>query len=74
MSAPAPTSPPAPPPPSSAVGAALADLRANLRYVLPASLVVFLVAVPLSLGIAVASDAPLTAGLIAAAALRSGVA
>ena len=38
-----------------------------LRADLPASLVVFLVAVPLSLGIAVASDAPLTAGLIAAA-------
>ena len=39
----------------------------SLRYDLPASLVVFLVAVPLSLGIAVASEAPLTAGLIAAA-------
>lgn len=37
-----------------------------LRYDLPASLVVFLVALPLSLGIAVASDAPLLAGLIAA--------
>ncbi|MBB2911852.1 carbonic anhydrase [Streptosporangium becharense] len=36
-----------------------------LRYDLPASLVVFLVAVPLSLGIAVASGAPLAAGLIA---------
>ncbi|MGW5685252.1 bifunctional SulP family inorganic anion transporter/carbonic anhydrase [Nonomuraea sp. NPDC003754] len=33
---------------------------------MPASLVVFLVAVPLSLGIAVASDAPLAAGLTAA--------
>jgi carbonic anhydrase len=32
----------------------------------PASLVVFLVALPLSIGIAVASDAPVTAGLIAA--------
>ncbi|WP_328306663.1 bifunctional SulP family inorganic anion transporter/carbonic anhydrase [Actinomycetospora sp. NBC_00405] len=41
--------------------------REKLRADLPASLVVFLVAVPLSLGIAVASDAPLTAGLIAAA-------
>lgn len=41
--------------------------RKKLRADLPASLVVFLVAVPLSLGIAVASDAPLTAGLIAAA-------
>jgi carbonic anhydrase len=37
-----------------------------LRHDLPASLVVFLVAVPLSLGIAVASGAPLAAGLIAA--------
>lgn len=40
--------------------------RAILRYDLPASLVVFLVALPLSLGIAVASDAPALAGLIAA--------
>jgi carbonic anhydrase len=37
-----------------------------LRYDLPASLVVFLVALPLSLGIAIASGAPLMAGLIAA--------
>jgi carbonic anhydrase len=37
-----------------------------LRYDLPASLVVFLVALPLSLGIAIASDAPPLAGLIAA--------
>lgn len=37
-----------------------------LRYDLPASLVVFLVALPLSLGIAIASDAPALAGLIAA--------
>ncbi|MBV9649550.1 MAG: SulP family inorganic anion transporter, partial [Pseudonocardiales bacterium] len=41
-------------------------LRAVLRCDLPASLVVFLVAVPLSLGIAVASGAPVMAGLIAA--------
>ena len=40
--------------------------RPILRYDLPASLVVFLVALPLSLGIAVASDAPVLAGLIAA--------
>jgi carbonic anhydrase len=37
-----------------------------LRYDVPASLVVFLVALPLSLGIAIASDAPALAGLIAA--------
>ena len=41
-------------------------LRTILRYDVPASLVVFLVALPLSLGIAVASDAPPLAGLIAA--------
>lgn len=40
-------------------------LASVLRYDLPASLVVFLVALPLSLGIAVASGAPLAAGLIA---------
>lgn len=37
------------------------------RHDLPASIVVFLVALPLSLGIAIASDAPVAAGLIAAA-------
>ncbi|BDX32077.1 putative transmembrane carbonic anhydrase [Mycobacterium antarcticum] len=37
-----------------------------MRYDLPASLVVFLVALPLSLGIAIASGAPAMAGLIAA--------
>jgi len=41
-------------------------LRTVLRYDLPASLVVFLVALPLSLGIAVASNAPVLAGIIAA--------
>ena len=45
---------------SSAASSAL------LRYDLPASLVVFLVALPLSLGIAIASGAPPLAGLIAA--------
>lgn len=40
--------------------------RTILRYDLPASLVVFLVALPLSLGIAIASGAPVLAGLIAA--------
>ncbi|HVV08763.1 bifunctional SulP family inorganic anion transporter/carbonic anhydrase [Amycolatopsis sp.] len=38
----------------------------NLRQDVPASLVVFLVAVPLSLGIALASGAPIVAGLVAA--------
>ncbi|OLF14887.1 bifunctional SulP family inorganic anion transporter/carbonic anhydrase [Actinophytocola xanthii] len=37
-----------------------------LRHDLPASLVVFLVAVPLSIGIALASGAPVAAGLVAA--------
>jgi carbonic anhydrase len=37
-----------------------------LRHDLPASVVVFLIAIPLSLGIAAASGAPLFAGLIAA--------
>ncbi|MEU1204519.1 bifunctional SulP family inorganic anion transporter/carbonic anhydrase [Nocardia sp. NPDC005825] len=41
-------------------------LDSLLRHDLPASLVVFLVALPLSLGIAVASGAPIAAGLIAA--------
>ncbi|MGH8896146.1 MAG: SulP family inorganic anion transporter [Egibacteraceae bacterium] len=41
--------------------------RDVLRHDVPASLVVFLVAVPLALGIAVASGAPVMAGLIAAA-------
>ena len=40
-------------------------LAANLRHDLPASIVVFLVAVPLCLGIALASGAPLFAGIIA---------
>src|SRR6266568_1745782 len=37
-----------------------------VRHDLPSSIVVFLVALPLSLGIAVASGAPIAAGLIAA--------
>ncbi|GAA1309604.1 carbonic anhydrase [Planotetraspora silvatica] len=40
--------------------------RSVLQHDVPASLVVFLVAVPLSLGIAVASGAPIAAGLVAA--------
>ncbi|MEV4757189.1 bifunctional SulP family inorganic anion transporter/carbonic anhydrase [Micromonospora sp. NPDC049559] len=49
--------PPAPRPPR---------WRTVLRHDLPASFVVFLVAIPLSLGIAAASGAPLMAGIIAA--------
>ncbi len=41
-------------------------LRGIVRHDLPSSLVVFLVALPLSLGIAIASGAPVLAGLIAA--------
>src|SRR5687767_11003691 len=65
--------------PSEISTTAAADVRENtseaggrsviegiLRWDLPASLVVFLIAVPLSLGIAAASGAPLMAGLIAA--------
>lgn len=44
----------------------LSAFRNNLTHDLPASLVVFLVAVPLSLGIAFASGAPIVAGLVAA--------
>ncbi|MFF0488075.1 SulP family inorganic anion transporter [Nocardia sp. NPDC003482] len=53
-------------PPGS--GASLSDrLSSIMRHDFPASIVVFLVALPLSLGIAIASDAPIAAGLIAAA-------
>lgn len=44
----------------------LDQARSTLRYDLPSSLVVFLVALPLSLGIAIASNAPVLAGLVAA--------
>jgi carbonic anhydrase len=47
------------------IGDTLSSWLNTLRHDLPASLVVFLVAVPFSLGIAMASGAPLTAGLIA---------
>lgn len=40
----------------------------NLRYDLPAGLVVFLVALPLCLGVALASNAPLLSGLVAGVA------
>lgn len=42
------------------------SVLSTLRHDLPASVVVFLVAVPLSLGVALASGAPLASGLIAA--------
>ena len=42
-----------------------AGFFANLKYDLPASIVVFLVATPLCLGIALASGAPLFSGIIA---------
>jgi MFS superfamily sulfate permease-like transporter len=41
------------------------NFLSNLKYDLPASLVVFLVALPLCLGIALASGAPLFSGIIA---------
>ena len=41
------------------------DLFKDIRHDLPASIVVFFVAVPLCLGIALASGAPLFAGIIA---------
>lgn len=40
-------------------------LLSNLKYDIPASIIVFLVAVPLCLGIALASGAPLFSGIIA---------
>ncbi|WP_024805678.1 SulP family inorganic anion transporter [Nocardia sp. BMG51109] len=44
----------------------LPGLAEVLRHDLPASVVVFLVALPLSIGVAVATGAPVTAGLLAA--------
>jgi carbonic anhydrase len=44
----------------------LTQLGAVIRHDLPSSLVVFLIALPLSVGIAIASGAPVLAGLIAA--------
>ena len=43
----------------------LNSLLGNLKYDFPAGIAVFLIAIPLSLGIALASGAPLFAGLIA---------
>lgn len=68
-----PPSPPLSPPPAedptapSAAGSSTPSrLTSVLRHDFPASVVVFLVALPLSLGIAIASGAPAAAGLIAA--------
>ncbi|MBF4998704.1 bifunctional SulP family inorganic anion transporter/carbonic anhydrase [Nocardia sp. BSTN01] len=56
------------PRPSAPPGPSWSDrMNSVLRHDLPASVVVFLVALPLSIGIAVATGAPVAAGLIAAA-------
>lgn len=55
------------PPGTKTQGTKRPSFLSNLGADLPASLVVFLVALPLSLGIAAASGAPIMAGLIAAA-------
>lgn len=52
---------------TSSQEAPLSPLQKLLRHDLVASLIVFLIAIPLSLGIAQASGAPILAGLIAAA-------
>jgi len=51
--------------PFSAKRGPVLSYKENLRYDFPASLVVFLLALPLCLGVALASGAPLYAGLIA---------
>ncbi|WP_028476636.1 solute carrier family 23 protein [Nocardia sp. CNY236] len=61
-----PLSPPAPSGPASGSGRLPERVTEILRHDVRASIVVFLVALPLSLGIAVASGAPVAAGLIAA--------
>src|SRR5690606_11791655 len=52
-------------PPSYMPSLSTPSLFSNLRHDLPASIVVFLVAMPLCLGIALASGAPLFSGIIA---------
>jgi MFS superfamily sulfate permease-like transporter len=59
-----PDSAPPPPAPSDTTRPLTAGLFAELKHDLPASIVVFLVALPLCLGIALASGAPLLSGLI----------
>lgn len=54
----------APSTPAPVVTEFVPGVRANLRYDVPAGLVVFLVALPLCLGIALASEAPLISGII----------
>jgi carbonic anhydrase len=61
-----PLSPPTEPRPGRSSGSLSDRLASVLRHDVPASIVVFLVALPLSLGIALASGAPVAAGLIAA--------
>lgn len=63
------SSPPEAPPPGAGPGRPAStpldeSLRATWRYDLPAGIVVFLVALPLCLGIALASGAPLLSGLV----------
>lgn len=55
-----------PPGPHATLSGLTGRAREIARRDLPSSIVVFLVALPLSLGIAIASDAPIMAGLIAA--------
>ncbi|WP_107658051.1 SulP family inorganic anion transporter [Nocardia suismassiliense] len=61
-----PITPPVPADSGPGPGPLSERLQSILRHDVPASIVVFLVALPLSLGIAVASGAPVAAGLIAA--------
>ncbi|WP_437587541.1 SulP family inorganic anion transporter [Sorangium sp. So ce1000] len=53
------------PPPAESAPPLDPRLTANLKYDIPAGLVVFLVALPLCLGIALASGAPLLSGIVA---------
>ncbi|MFI6210466.1 SulP family inorganic anion transporter [Nocardia brasiliensis] len=61
-----PMSPPVPAGSGRSSGQMSERVQSILRHDVPASIVVFLVALPLSLGIALASGAPVMAGLIAA--------